>query len=77
MDALIPYKLPSDQAVAFYVQSALTVQCLLGRRSWSLPQLIAALRAGSTPDVASYDLPELEQPSFLRDCATSRSRNGR
>jgi hypothetical protein len=72
MEALIPYKLPSDQAVAFYVQSALTVQCLLARRSWSLQQLAETLRSGSSPDSVSYDLPELQESSFVSNCSTTQ-----
>jgi hypothetical protein len=68
MEELIPYKLPADQAVGFYVQSALTVQCLLARRGWSLQQLAEALRNGSGPDSVSYDLPELQESSFSSNC---------
>jgi hypothetical protein len=68
MESLIPYKLPADQAVAFYVQSALTVQCLLRLRGWSLQELTAALRGGSGPDSISYDLPELQPASFVSNC---------
>jgi hypothetical protein len=71
MEELIPYKLPADQAVTFYVQSALTVQCLLARRSWSLQQLAETLRHGSGPDSVSYDLPELQESSFLSNCLTT------
>jgi hypothetical protein len=72
MDELIPYKLPADQAVAFYVQSAFTVQCLLARRGWSLRQLAETLRSGSDSDSVSYDLPELREPSFLAGCMSTK-----
>ncbi len=71
MEGLIPYKLPADQAIGFYVQSALTVQCLLTRRGWSLQQLTETLRHGSTPGSISYDLPELQQGSFVSSCLTT------
>jgi hypothetical protein len=71
MEQLIPYKLPSAQAVGFYVQAALTVQCLLAQRGWSLQQLTSALRVGSAHDAISYDLPELQHPSFVSDCLTT------
>jgi hypothetical protein len=70
MESLIPYKLSSDQAVGFYVQAAWTVECLLARRRWSLAQLADTLRASSEPDVVSYDLPELDEATFLSSCAT-------
>jgi hypothetical protein len=69
MDSLIAYKLPADQAVNFYVQSALTVQCLLTLRGWTLPQLAEKLIAASGPDLVSYDLPEIQSTSFLSSCA--------
>jgi hypothetical protein len=68
MDRVIPYKLPADQAVSFYVQAALTVQCLRHLRGWSLRDLADSLRAGHGSDSVSYDLPELEQSSFLSHC---------
>jgi hypothetical protein len=73
MDRMIPYKLAPEQAVAFYVQSAALVECVLRRRSWQLPQLVDALRAGTNLATGSlsYDLPELAEPSFLRDCLTN------
>ena len=74
MDRTIPYKLPSQQAVSFYVQSALTVECLKKRRAWSLGQLADALRAGNASDSLSYDLPELAQRSFLSDCVALLAR---
>lgn len=72
MDSLIPYKLSSDQAVGFYVQAAWTVQCLLARRRWSLAKLAETLRASSEPNAVSYDLPELDEATFLSSCATSQ-----
>lgn len=74
MDHAIPYKLAPQQAVSFYFQSALTVDCLLRTRSWNLRQLFDALRAGSHADSISYDLPELAQASFLSACAASLGR---
>jgi hypothetical protein len=71
MDRNIPYKLPSEQAVAFYVQSAALVECLLHERKWGLPDLLAALRAGASSDSLSYDLPELDRGTFLRSCLQS------
>lgn len=71
MDDLIPYKLSSDQAVTFYVQSALTVHCLMARRGWSLQQLFEALRGGSGVDSISYDLPELQEASFVNSCVAT------
>jgi hypothetical protein len=68
MDRVIPYKLPADQAVSFYVQAALTVQCLRHLRGWSLRDLADAMRAGLGSGSVSYDLPELEQSSFLSHC---------
>jgi hypothetical protein len=70
MDRSIPYKLPPQQAVAFYVQSAALVECVLRKRSWELKELFLALRAGADVGTGTftYDLPELAQSSFLRDC---------
>jgi hypothetical protein len=68
MDQSIPYKLPPQQAVAFYVQSAALVECVLRKRNWGLRALFLALRAGVAEDTLTYDLPELAQSSFLRDC---------
>ena len=74
MDHAIPYKLAPQQAVSFYIQSALTVDRLLRTRNWNLRQLFDALRAGSHADSISYDLPELAQASFLSACAASLGR---
>ena len=70
MDRSIPYKLPPQQAVAFYVQSAALVECVLRKRNWGLKELFVALRAGAdvSGGTLTYDLPELAQSSFLRDC---------
>jgi hypothetical protein len=68
MDRVIPYKLPADQAVLFYVQAALTVQCICHLRGWSLRDLADRLRAGHGSGSVSYDLPELEQSSFVSHC---------
>lgn len=73
MDSLIPYKLPSEQAVGFYVQSALTVQCVLDARGWSLRELANNLRTGTGPDSISYDLPELQSSSFVVTCLRSQA----
>ena len=73
MEELIPYKLRADQAVGFYVQAALTVQCVLRLRGWSLQQLTDTLRAGSSGEAISYELGELGQSSFLSDCASQAS----
>lgn len=70
MDELIPYKLPAEQAVVFYVQAALTVQCAMRRRGWSLQQLTDMLRASSSNEAISYDLPELLESSFLSNCVS-------
>jgi hypothetical protein len=70
MDELIPYKLPADQAVGFYVQAALTVQCVMRLRGWSLQQLTDTLRASSGSEAISYDLPELLPSSFLSHCVS-------
>lgn len=64
-------RLPADQAVNFYVQSALTVQCLLTLRGWTLPQLAEKLIAASGPDLVSYDLPEIQSTSFLSSCVAA------
>jgi hypothetical protein len=72
MDALIPYKLASDEAVRFYVQSALTVRCVLVQRGLSMKELVETLRRGSGTDTVSYDLPELRAGSFLASCAAGQ-----
>jgi len=74
MEHAIPYKLTPQQAVSFYVQSALTVDCLLRTRSWNLRQMYDVLRAGSHADSISYELPELAQASFLSGCVASLAR---
>jgi hypothetical protein len=68
MDHTIPYKLPSQQAVVFYVQSAALVECLLQARKWTLKELFSALKAGASTDSLTYDLAELEQSGFLPSC---------
>jgi len=72
-ERLIPYKLPAEQALSFYVQSALTVQCLRHLRGWSLRDLADALRIGHRAGSVSYDFPELEQSSFLSNCVATLS----
>jgi hypothetical protein len=72
MERVIPYKLPGAQAVAYYVQAAAQVQCLLLARRWQPRDLLAALLAGTAADALAYDLPELQQPRFLADCARER-----
>jgi hypothetical protein len=72
MDEQIPYKLSAQQAVVFYVQAALTVQCLLRRRGWSLQQLADTLRDGTSTDSVTYGFAELADRSFLTSCATLR-----
>jgi hypothetical protein len=74
MDRSIAYKLPADQAVAFYVQSAALVECLMRRRKWGLRELVDALRAGTSPDALTYDLPELEESTFFATCLASSAR---
>jgi len=71
MDRSIAYKLAPEQAIAFYVQSAAIVECVLRTRKWPLRELFAVLAAGASSDSESYDLPELDRPSFLRDCVTA------
>jgi hypothetical protein len=68
MDRAIAYKLQPAQAVAFYVQSAALVECVLRERRWSLRELFIALSSGSKTDPVTYDIPEFDRPSFLRDC---------
>jgi len=68
MDRSIAYKLKPEQAIAFYVQSAALVECVLRARHWSLRELFSALSSGASPDSVSYDLPELDRRSFLREC---------
>jgi hypothetical protein len=74
MDRTIAYKLPSEQALAFYVQSAAFVECLLQARKWALPDLLAALRAGAGSDSLTYDLLELDQSGFLLSCLQGGAR---
>jgi len=57
-----------EQAVAFYVQSAALVECLMRERHWALSELFATLAAGSSTDPLTYDIPELDSRSFLSDC---------
>jgi len=68
MDRAIAYKLKPEQAVAFYVQSAALVECVLRERHWSLRQLFATLSGGSRSDSVTYDIPELARRTFLSDC---------
>ena len=70
LDRSIPYKLAPPQAVTFYVQSAVLVECVLRERKWDLRQLFDALQinASGSAGAPTYDLPELEQSSFLRAC---------
>jgi len=68
MDRAIAYKLKPEQAVAFYVQSAALVECVMLARHWSLRELFTALSGGTSTDSVTYDLPELERPSFLGAC---------
>ena len=68
MDRAVPYKLNPEQAVAFYVQSAALVECVMRERRSSLRELFEALSARTTADSVSYDIPELDGRSFLSDC---------
>lgn len=70
LDQSIPYKLVPEQAVQFYAQSAALVACVLESKRWGLDQLFDALtrRAGVAAETITYDLPEVEQASFLRGC---------
>jgi hypothetical protein len=68
MDRAIAYKLKPEQAVAFYVQSAALVECVMLARHWSLRELFTALSGGTSTDSVTYDLPELDRPSFLGAC---------
>lgn len=69
MDRSLPYKLTPTQAVAFYVQSAAMVECLLLDRRWQLKELFETLLSHTTADGVSYDFPELE-PASLQRCVT-------
>jgi hypothetical protein len=73
MDRTIPYKLPSEQAVAFYVQSAALVECLRQAHQWTPADLLAALRPGTSTDALTYDLPELDHPNFLPRCLQGKN----
>jgi len=68
MDRAIAYKLKPEQAVAFYVQSAALVECVMRARHWSLRELFVALSDGTSVESMTYDFPEFERPSFLSDC---------
>jgi hypothetical protein len=70
LDDHVPYKLVPDQALQFYAQSAALVACVLDSRHWEPDALLAALlqRANGGGETLSYDLPEVEYPSFLRGC---------
>jgi hypothetical protein len=74
MDRTIPYKLPAEQAVAFYVQSGALVECLMRAHNWDQRALLTALRAGASADALTYDLPELERQNFLPSCVESLAR---
>jgi hypothetical protein len=70
MDQSIPYKLAPERAVAFYVQSAAFVACIVEARNWGLRDLFETLRSGADSAGAAmmYDLPEVERDSFVRGC---------
>jgi len=68
MDRVIAYKLKPAQAVAFYVQSAATVECVLRERHWSLRELFTTFSSGANANSVTYDLPELDRSAFLSDC---------
>lgn len=65
MEAAIPYKLPKDQAITFYVQAAAMVSCVVTRKRWPLRQIVQELHA--SPDAVA-DVPELTNPSELFGC---------
>jgi len=70
LDERVPYKLVPEQALQFYAQSAALVACVLDRHHWEPDALLAALLQGANSGggTLSYELPEVEYPSFLRGC---------
>jgi len=70
MEQTIPYRLPPEQAVAFYVQAAATVACVLSEQGSTLRALVDALRAGTDParDALSYERPRLDSAAAWRKC---------
>lgn len=72
MEGTIPYKLPKDEALTFYVESAMMVACLISGTNTTPRALADALRAGRRASGAtSYDFPALTSPDFFKACATS------
>lgn len=75
MERTIPYKLPKDEALTFYIESAMMVACVLTEANITPRDLADALRAGRSASGATrYDLPTLTRSDFFRTCADSLQR---
>lgn len=72
MERTIPYKLPKDEALPFYIESAMMVACVLTEANITPRELADVLRAGRSASGATcYDLPTLTRSDFFRTCADS------
>jgi len=69
MESAVPYTLESEQAVAFYVQSAAMVACAITKQPGGLKALVQALARGASGGTLTYTMPSLASPRAFRACA--------
>jgi hypothetical protein len=71
IERAVPYKLRSDQALLFYVQSAALVTCAVSGEPEGVAGLVRSLYGERRGDELSYDLPDLARPSDWSRCLDS------
>jgi hypothetical protein len=74
MEEAVPYKMTSDQALLFYVQSAAMVTCAARDEPDGLVGLVRTLYGDSPAANSSYELPDPAEPSRWRACSSSLRR---
>jgi hypothetical protein len=74
MEEGIPYKMTSEQAVLFYVQSAAMVTCAARDEPEGLAGLVRTLYGEYPGTASSYELPDPAEPSRWRACLNSLQR---
>jgi hypothetical protein len=68
MERSVPYTMTSEEALAFYVQSAAMVWCATLDDPDGLRGLVRKLSRGNAGGTLEYELPPLAEPSALRAC---------
>jgi hypothetical protein len=67
MERSVPYTLPAEKALAFYVQAAAMVWCATRDDPEGLRGLVHKL-SQNTGSILEYELPAIAEPSMLRSC---------